>query len=127
MDQIDLAASELNEEGMPTDNGDMEYLEHWTIGDYDNGVDKDVHIPELDPIKWGWNPYEQDLSLYPELYKIYGENMDWFERAKRKFETEKLGDNPPEGNSFYRTPKNMDPWTKKYDDFMPRYTGSSML
>jgi hypothetical protein len=28
MDQIDLAASELNEEGMPTDIGDMEYLEH---------------------------------------------------------------------------------------------------
>ena len=30
----------------------------------------------------GWNPYEQDLSLYPEIYKMYGENHERFERAK---------------------------------------------
>lgn len=67
------------------------------------------------------------MSLYPELYKMYGENFDRYERAKRKFETEPMGEPCEEGPLKFRQTKNMDPWTKKYDDFMPRFTGGSML
>lgn len=83
--------------------------------------------PNFHNTQRGWNPYEQDLSLYPELFKIYGENMDRFERAKRKFETEELGKNASDGPLKRRAPNVMDPWTKKYDDFMPRYTGAGPL
>lgn len=64
------------------------------MGDYDMGVDKDVNDPRMNPDndKKGWNPYEQDLSLYPEIYKVYGENFDRFEKAKHYFENEKLGE-----------------------------------
>ena len=85
------------------------------------GFDKDVIVPrdDHDNDQKGWNPYEQDLSLYPEIFKVYGENFDRFEKAKHHFENEKLGERPPKGPIEFRWPNNMDPWTKKYDDFMP--------
>jgi len=58
---------------------------------------------------------------------MYGENMERFERAKRRFETEPLGENSADGGVKSRPPKDMSAWTKKYDDFMPWYNGSSML
>jgi hypothetical protein len=50
---------------------------------------------------------------------MYGENMERFERAKRRFETEPLGENSADGGVKSRPPKDMSAWTKKYDDFMP--------
>jgi hypothetical protein len=113
---------------MPTEVEDFEYLEHRTWGDYDKGVDKQmIRSMEAEYHQRGWNPYEQDLTHYPELYKMYGENFERYEKAKRRFETEPMGEETAPGPLTKRMPRNLDPWTKKYDDFMPRFTGGSML
>ena len=58
---------------------------------------------------------------------MYGENFDRFEKSKAFFENEPLGQpsSDPGANVFW-WPKNTDAWTKKYDDFMPKFTGTNM-
>ena len=118
----------LSDHGVPTENRDIEHLEFWVFGDYDMGIDKDVEDPRMaaDNDRKGWNPYEQDLTHYPEIFKVYGENFNRYENAKQHFENEKLGQQPVEGPLKFWMPTNMDPWTKKYDDFIPWYTGTNM-
>jgi hypothetical protein len=123
----ELLAARLMDEGMPMSVDDFEHIEHrissdWYFGPQFEHIQNDV----LDKNQQGgWNPYEQDLSLYPEIYKMYGENHERYERAKKKFEDEDFS----QADDPYlkrRYPKNMDAFDKRYDDFMPRFSGTSM-
>lgn len=93
LDHEQMLLSHLSEQGIPTSNDDIEHLEFRSFGDYDIGIDKDVEDPRWFPEndQKGWNPYEQDLSLYPEIFKVYGENFNRYENAKQHFENEPLG------------------------------------
>ena len=79
----ELVADKLRDAGYPVEQEDMELIEHRVQGFYYGGLEFDNidnHKPYED--NEGWNPYEQDLSLYPEIFKMYGENFDRYERAK---------------------------------------------
>lgn len=129
MDAEEMLLTHLSDQGIPTELEDFEHLEHRIMSDYNFGLDKDVIDPRLFPEndQKGWNPYEQDLSLYPEIFKVYGENFNRYEKSKEFFENEPLGQpsTDPGANKF-RWPKDTQPWTKKYDDFMPKYQGTNM-
>lgn len=121
----EIVAAKLSSDGLPVFQKDFEHIEHRTLNDWYTGpevLSKGYHR-DADLAGKGWNPYEQDLSLYPEIYKMYGENFDRFERAKKKFEDEKPGEQQAEPPTARNYPTNTDPWTKRYDDFMPRFNG----
>ena len=124
----DRQMSQVDDEGVPIVDEDFQYIEHRIFTDYHMGPEMDVRDTDHERIRndKGWNPYEQDLTNYPEIYKMYGENFDRYERAKKHFEDDDAFAQPAhKGPHEFRVPKNQDPWTKKYDDFMPRYDGSS--
>jgi hypothetical protein len=87
----------------------------------DPAWEKDSHIKT-------YSPYEQDMTNYPEIYKIYGQNYDRYERAKKKFYEEDEAVIKQGEDLFTREkPKDMSPWEKKYDMLMPKFTGTSAL
>jgi hypothetical protein len=106
----------------------MEYLEHRISTQYKNDIadDRSHHdAVETQPDDYTWDPYQQDLSQYPEIFKIYGENYDRYEKAKAKFENEIPGQQMGEPAVTPRKPADQSPWEKKYDDYMPKYTGEA--
>jgi len=117
----------LGEAGFPQTHEDMEYIEHRIYHDYVGTVDfnmRDMNHQAGEHEK-KWTPYEQDLSKYPEVFrKQYSENFEAHDRVNEKFSKE----DPMEeaGPNIFRkeVPKDMSPWEKKYDDIMPRYTGT---
>ena len=116
----------LGEIGMPSTHEDFEYIEHRIYHDYVASIDFDKDDPNHQYKSWerNWTPYEQDLSNYPEVFQRYQENYERYDKQKTKFENE----NPLEeqGDSIFKKelPKDMSPWEKKYDDLMPRFTGT---
>jgi hypothetical protein len=56
---------------------------------------------------------------------MYTENFDQYERVKKRFETESPLQEQSESPFTRKMPKDMSPWEKKYDDHMPRFTGTS--
>lgn len=58
---------------MPVTHDDMEYIEHRIYHDYVGTVDYDIQDPAHEPDSFtkAWVPYEQDLTHYPEVFKIY--------------------------------------------------------
>lgn len=65
------------------------------------------------------------MSHYPEVFRRhYQENYAKYDKVKERFADE----NPMEesGPDMYsrEIPKDMSPWEKKYDEMMPRYTGT---
>jgi hypothetical protein len=90
-------------------------------------IDYDIDDPDLQEGSFTkrWVPYEQDMTHYPEVFKMYQENYAKYDKVEKRIRT----DDPFEeegGNPFKRQPvKDMSPWEKKYDDLMPRYTGTS--
>lgn len=64
----------LGEVGMPQTHEDMEYIEHRIYHDYVSSIDidgmKDTKYDE-DANTREWVPYEQDLTKYPEVFKMY--------------------------------------------------------
>ena len=116
----------LGEIGMPTTHEDFEYIEHRIYHDYVASIDFNKDDPNHQYKSWerNWTPYEQDLSNYPEVFQRYQENYERYDKQKTKFENE----NPLEeqGDSIFKKelPKDMSPWEKKYDDLMPRFTGT---
>ena len=124
----DLALKSLDEQGIPIITDDFEYAEHRIFSQTNLGPEHDERHTdqEINLNNKGWNPYEQDLQNYPEVFKMYGENFDRYEKAKKFFEEDDSFEQPGKNTPHeQRIPKNQDPWTKKYDDFMPRYDGSS--
>ena len=117
----------LGEIGMPKTHEDFEYIEHRIYHDYVASADFDMQDPNHAPgeMRKTWTPYEQDLSHYPEIFHKYQENYAKYDELKVKTEAE----NPLEeqGDEIFtrEIPRDMSPWEKKYDDLMPRYTGTS--
>ena len=116
----------LGEIGMPTTHDDMEYIEHRIYHDYMGSADfqyRDANT-DSDAFTKRWTAYEQDLSNYPEVFKKYQENY----KAMDDFEAKVANENPlveqGEGMFKRKLPKDMSPWEKKYEDIMPRFTGT---
>lgn len=117
----------LGEVGMPVTHEDFELIEHRIYHDYVGSADFDMHDPAMaeDSYTKKYTPYEQDMSNYPEVFRNYQENYSAYDEVKERFRTEnKLEEQGPD--PFTKVlPKDMSPWEKKYDDLMPRYTGTS--
>ena len=115
-DVLEKHAIKLKEEGLPFDYDDLEYISDpkW----------RDIKVPENRDERT-WNPYEQDLSKFPEIFKMYGENYERYEQVKERFENEKPGEQFGDPAIFPKKPKDQSPWEKKYDDYMPRYRGEA--
>ena len=56
--------------GIPTNFEDFDYLEMRVMNEYDDPSDFNMNTPEFEKEDYerGYNPYEQDLSRYPEIY-----------------------------------------------------------
>eukprot|EP00349_Pseudokeronopsis_sp_Brazil_P001099 CAMPEP_0202965426 /NCGR_PEP_ID=MMETSP1396-20130829/9402_1 /ASSEMBLY_ACC=CAM_ASM_000872 /TAXON_ID= /ORGANISM="Pseudokeronopsis sp., Strain Brazil" /LENGTH=320 /DNA_ID=CAMNT_0049688135 /DNA_START=156 /DNA_END=1119 /DNA_ORIENTATION=- len=126
-DPEDKVFDELSAAGMPMTHDDFEYIEHRIYHDYVGTLDFDIQDPATSPEDYSksWRPYEQDLSHYPEVFRGYGENYKIFEQRKKQFEEENVLEEQPESAYKPKMPRDMSPWEKKYDDFMPKYTGTS--
>lgn len=105
---------------------DKEYLEHRCYNETTSGIEYDVILEQHKEgsLHKSWTPYEQDMSYYPEVFKKYAENHEAWDKAKKKFDTEDPLEEQADHAFKRKVPKNQDPWEKKYDDFMPRYTGT---
>ena len=127
MDVTDKMIDHLGEIGMPVTHEDFEYIEHRIYHDYVSSVDFDIDNPNHAPGERykTWTPYEQDLSHYPEIFHKYQENYARYDKVK----AETAAENPLEeqGDEIFarQLPRDMSPWEKKYDDLMPRFTGTS--
>jgi hypothetical protein len=119
----DKVQSILSKMGMPLTMDDMEYLEHRSLSQYKMDiVDQSANAAGMreDHEDMTWNPYEQDLSKYPEIFKMYGENRDKYEQVKSKFDNEKKGEQQAENPMKAEFPRDMGPWSKKYNEMMER-------
>ena len=127
MDPEDKAEDVVAAYGIPTTVEDTEYIEHRIYHDYVGTVEHDIQDPqhEAGSFDKSWIPYEQDMSLYPEVFKIYQENYKKFEEVKNRFDNEKPFEEQGESPFTRKLPRDMSPWEKKYDDIMPKYTGTS--
>lgn len=47
-----------------------------------------------------------------------------WDKAKKKFDTEDPYEEQGDTAFKKKVPKDQSPWEKKYDDYMPRYTGT---
>jgi len=112
---------------MPVTHEDFEYIEHRVYHDYVGTVDYNIKDPNHEEGSFDkqWVPYEQDLTHYPEVFKMYQENYKKHDQVKKRFETEEPMVEQGESPFTRRLPKDMSPWEKKYDDMMPRFIGSS--
>lgn len=76
---------------------------------------------EREAFKRNWEPYQQDLTLYPEIFKKTGENFDKIDQLNQKFKNEDpFTENHP-GPYDNKKPLDFSPWEKKYDDFIPKF------
>jgi hypothetical protein len=117
----------LGDVGMPVTHDDMEYIEHRIYHDYVGSADfqmQDVNHEKGSATK-KWTPYEQDLSSYPEVFRQYQENYAAYDQVKERFANENPLEEQGEDLFVKRMPKDMSPWEKKYEDIMPRFTGTS--
>lgn len=121
MDPIDKASKILADMGLPTEMEDYEYIEHRALSQYspDVGGDKNLFDEKFqeDEDERTWNPYEQDLSKFPEILKMYGENYERYEQVKARFENEKPGEQHASHPIDPIFPTSQDAWEKKYDDY----------
>mmetsp|Transcript_40501 Transcript_40501/g.38999 ORF Transcript_40501/g.38999 Transcript_40501/m.38999 type:complete len:134 (+) Transcript_40501:297-698(+) len=126
-DPEDKLLDELGSVGMPVTHDDFDYIEQRIYHDYVASVDYDLDEPALREGVYDkpWRAYEQDLTHYPEVFKQYQENYDQYERLKKRFEDENELEEQGENPYTRKIPRDMSPWEKKYDDFMPKYTGTS--
>jgi hypothetical protein len=80
----------LGDVGMPVTHDDMDYIEQRIYHDYVGTVDHDIKDQSHEPGSFdkAWIPYEQDLTHYPEVFKMYQENYGRYEKVKARFENE---------------------------------------
>jgi hypothetical protein len=118
---------DIKELGFPTDQDDLEFMENRVISQYARDItDPFVTQPIIEEDENStWNPYHHDLSHYPEIFKMYGENYEKYEKIRSRFQTEPKGEQMKEPPIIPRKPVDQSPWEKKYDDYMPKYTGES--
>jgi hypothetical protein len=121
-----MAAKDHQESGMPVDHDDMEFLEHRYLGQYNSdATDPRLNDTTFREDYWerDWNPYHQDMSRYPEIYKMYGENYERYEKVKARFENEDKNEQMEEPAIIPRKPKDQSPWEKRLDDNFYKYRG----
>lgn len=125
-DPSSKAVDKAAEMGVPVTHDDLDYIEHRVYHDYVGTVDYDIRDPAHSEGSFdrSWTPYEQDLTHYPEVFKQYQENYSRFDQVKHRFETEQPFVEQGESPFTRRMPKDMSPWEKRYDDVMPKYTGT---
>lgn len=82
---------------------DNENMQRWTAGNAFNKESMDQF-------------YQADMSNYPDVFKIYGENYDKYETMKRKFESEPVAKDvrDPDMNTLKR-PGSLRAWVSKWD------------
>lgn len=119
----DKVQSILTKMGLPMTMDDMEYIEHRALSQYkmdivDQTVGDPANREDHDGVTW--NPYEQDLSKFPEIFKMYGENRDKYEKVKSRFDNEKKGEEQSEHPMTPQHPRDFGPWSKKYNEMMDR-------
>ena len=116
----------LGDVGMPVTHDDMEHIEDRIYHDYVGSADFQLkdHNHSEEAFTKKWTPYEHDLSNYPEVFRQYNENYKAYDKAKERFENENPLEEQGEDPFTRKLPKDMSPWEKKYDDLMPRYTGT---
>ena len=126
-DPAQKAQDKVSEMGVPVTHDDIDYIEHRVYHDYVGTVDYDIRDPAHSEGSFdrSWQPYEQDMTQYPEVFKQYQENYKRFEQVKQRFENEDPMAEQAEGPFTRKMPKDMSPWEKRYDDLMPKYTGTS--
>lgn len=73
-----------------------------------------------------WSPYEQDLSRFPEIFKMYGENFERYEEVKKRFDTEAPGEQMGEHPINPQKPTDQSPWEQRYDNYQQRHRGTLM-
>jgi len=119
------AAQILHEKGLPLDYDDMEHIEHRISSQYNLDATDKVYdeLLQENVDEYTWNPYEQDLTKYPEIFKMYGENYERYQKVKARFDNEKHGEQFAKAPIEPEKPKDQSPWQKKYDDYLPKYTG----
>jgi hypothetical protein len=120
------AQDKVAEYGVPVTHDDLDYIEHRVYHDYVGTVDYDIRDPMHSEGSQdrAWLPYEQDVSRYPEVFHQYQENYSRFEQIKQRFENEQPFVEQGESPFTRKMPKDMSPWEKRYDDLMPKYTGT---
>lgn len=124
----DKQAYLFHEDGLPVDDDDMEYLENRVFSRYAPDIshfNSPDTVTEENQDEQTWNPFEQDLSNYPEIFKMYGENYERYQQVKDQFDNEAPGQQHGEPSIIPKMPKDQTPWTNKYDEYMPKYTGES--
>lgn len=112
---------------MPVTHEDFEYIEHRIYHDYVGSADfdhDDANHAAGERYKT-WTPYEQDLSNYPEVFHKYQENYAKYDELKEKTANENILEEQGDEIFSREIPRDMSPWEKKFDDLMPRYTGTS--
>lgn len=77
----------LNKLGIPLHDEDGEYIEHRVCTQYKNDMDDYdtvMHGVDGDEDEKTYNPYHQDFTKYPELFKMYGENYHRYQMVRFK-------------------------------------------
>lgn len=88
----------------PIDAGEPE-----TVRGADDYIFRERMITEIEGKPW--RPFTEDAMVYPEGWKVYGEDMERYERAKRMFEEPSpFRDETP----TVKLPRNDTPWTRRY-------------
>ena len=125
-DPTQKAQDKAAEMGVPITHDDLDYIEHRVYHDYVGTVDYDIRDPAHSEGSFdkSYVPYEQDMTQYPEVFKQYQENYSRFDQAKERFENEAPFQEQGESPFTRKMPKDMSPWEKRYDDVMPKYTGT---
>ena len=105
----DRLTEKLNKAGIatdPLDVGEQELvkgLEYYTICEREA---TETRTPDM------WKPFTEDAAVFPESWKVYGEDMDRYERAKKLFE--RPVPRRPVPDLVPRLPRDQNPWTKRY-------------
>lgn len=123
-----MIEEKLAEYGMPLTHEDMEYIEHRAYNDIVATADMDIRDSNStkEDKKRSWNPYEQDLTHYPEVFKKYGQdNYEAYEKMRERFENEKPFREGGESPVDRKLPRDMSPWEKREADLLPRFQGTS--
>jgi carbonic anhydrase/acetyltransferase-like protein (isoleucine patch superfamily) len=90
----------------PMDVGEQELvkgLEYHTINEREA---TETRTPDM------WKPFTEDAAVFPESWKVYGQDMDRYERAKKLFERPVPRRPVPE--LVPKLPRDLNPWTKRY-------------
>jgi hypothetical protein len=65
------------------------------------------------------------MTHYPEVFKMYQENYAKYDKVEKRIRGEDPFEEEGESPFTRKLPKDLSPWEKKYDDLMPKYTGTS--